>query len=189
MASELIEALGELARERNVDELILIDRLEQELAKSYQTILRLDWDARVIIDRETGKIYVYEMIGQGEEDPETGDYESYEEHDVTPDDVSRIAAQNAKRVINEIVRDAARANSVPPRRIRLYRLVEIEDDRSGVCDDDVAWRIIAHLDAIGDVALAAVRIVVRGKEARCGIFRPACFRCRIDYPQIPLDGA
>jgi len=110
MASELIEALAELAKEKNIDEFVLIDRLEQELAKSYQTILRLDWDARVIIDRETGKIYVYEMIGQGEEDPETGDYESYEEHDVTPDDVSRIAAQNAKRVINEIVRDAARAN-------------------------------------------------------------------------------
>ena len=110
MSSELIGALQDLAKERNIDEYDVLERLEQELAKSYQRILKLDWDARVTIDRNTGKIYVYELIGLGEEDPETGDYEDYEEHDVTPDDVSRIAAQSAKRVISEIVRDAARAN-------------------------------------------------------------------------------
>ena len=110
MSSDLIDALAELAKERNIDEYDVLDRLEQELAKSYQHILKLDWDARVTIDRNTGKIYVYELVGDGEEDPETGDYPDYEEHDVTPDDVSRIAAQSAKRVINEIVRDAARAN-------------------------------------------------------------------------------
>lgn len=55
-------------------------------------------------------IFVYEMVGIGEEDPETGEYEDYEPRDVTPDNVSRIAAQNAKRVINEIVRDVARAS-------------------------------------------------------------------------------
>ena len=110
MSSELIGALADLAKERNIDEYDVLERLEQELAKSYEKILKLDWDARVTIDRNTGKIYVYEMVGIGEEDPETGDYEDYEEHDVTPDDVSRIAAQSAKRVINEIVRDAARAN-------------------------------------------------------------------------------
>ena len=110
MSSDLIDALAELAKARNIDEYDVLDRLEQELAKSYQHILKLDWDARVTIDRNTGKIYVYELVGVGEEDPETGDYPDYEEHDVTPDDVSRIAAQSAKRVINEIVRDAARAN-------------------------------------------------------------------------------
>lgn len=110
MSSELIDALSELAKERNIDEYDVLERLEQELAKSYQRILKLDWDARVTIDRESGKIFVYELVGLGEEDPETGDYPDYEEHDVTPDDVSRIAAQSAKRVINEIVRDAARAN-------------------------------------------------------------------------------
>ena len=110
MSSALIEALADLAKEKNIDEFIVLERLEQDLARSYKNILNLDWDARVIIDRASGKIYVYEMVGLGEEDPETGEYESYEERDVTPDDVSRIAAQNAKRVINEIVRDAASAN-------------------------------------------------------------------------------
>ena len=110
MSSQLIEALDDLAKEKNIDELVLLERLEQDLAHSYKQILGLEWDANVTIDRETGRIYVYEMVGQGEEDPETGEYESYEPRDVTPDNVSRIAAQNAKRVINEIVRDAARAN-------------------------------------------------------------------------------
>ena len=35
----------------------------------------------------------------GEPDEETGEYSEFEERDVTPDDVSRIAAQNAKGVI------------------------------------------------------------------------------------------
>ena len=107
-SSELIEALQALAHERKIDEFYLIERLEASLAKSYQTILDLEWDARVIIDRHTGKIYVYELVPVGEPDEETGEYTEFEERDVTPNDVSRIAAQNAKSVISSIVREAAR---------------------------------------------------------------------------------
>jgi N utilization substance protein A len=108
MASDLMAALNALAHERNIDEIYLLERLEQSLAKSYKIILKLDWEARVIINRESGDIYVYEMVGQGEMDEETGEFESYKERDVTPDDVSRIAAQNAKNVIMQIVREASR---------------------------------------------------------------------------------
>ncbi len=107
-ASELIEALQALAHERKIDEFYLIDRLEASLAKSYQHILDLEYDARVTIDRSTGKIYVYELVPVGEPDEETGEYTEFEERDVTPDDVSRIAALNAKNVIGSIVRDAGR---------------------------------------------------------------------------------
>lgn len=107
-ASELIEALQALAHERKIDDFYLIDRLEASLAKSYQHILDLEYDARVTIDRNTGKIYVYELVPVGEPDPETGEYTEFEERDVTPDDVSRIAALNAKNVIGSIVRDAGR---------------------------------------------------------------------------------
>lgn len=106
--SELIEALQALAHERKVDEFYLIERLEASLAKSYQNILDLEFEARVIIDRKTGKIYVYELVPQGEPDEETGEYSSFIERDVTPADVSRIAAQNAKNVISSIVREAGR---------------------------------------------------------------------------------
>lgn len=107
-ASELIEALQALAHERKIDEFYLIERLEASLAKSYQHILDLEYDARVTIDRSTGKIYVYELVPVGEPDEETGEYTEFEERDVTPDDVSRIAALNAKNVIGSIVRDAGR---------------------------------------------------------------------------------
>ena len=106
--SELIEALQALAHERKIDEFYLIERLEASLAKSYQHILDLEYDARVIIDRNTGRIYVYELIPVGEPDEETGEYTEFEERDVTPSDVSRIAALNAKNVIGSIVRDAGR---------------------------------------------------------------------------------
>ena len=106
--SELIEALQALAHERKIDEFYLIERLEASLAKSYQNILDLEYDARVIIDRNTGHIYVYELIPVGEPDEETGEYTEFEERDVTPNDVSRIAAQNAKNVIASIVREAGR---------------------------------------------------------------------------------
>ncbi len=106
--SELIEALHALAHEKKIDEIYLIERLEASLAKSYQHILDLEWDARVTIDRQTGKIYVYELVPVGEPDEETGEYSEFQERDVTPDDVSRIAATNAKSVISSIVRDASR---------------------------------------------------------------------------------
>ncbi len=107
-SSELIEALQALAHERKIDEFYLIERLEASLAKSYQHILDLEWDARVTIDRSSGRIYVYELVPVGEPDPETGEYAEFEERDVTPDDVSRTAAQNAKSVIATLVREAGR---------------------------------------------------------------------------------
>ena len=103
-----MEALQALAHEKKIDEFYLIERLEASLAKSYQSILDLEWDARVTIDRTTGKIYVYELVPVGEPDEETGEYTEFEERDVTPEGVSRIAAQNAKGVIAAMVREAGR---------------------------------------------------------------------------------
>jgi len=98
-----------LAKEKDIDELYLLERLEQSLAKSYQNILGLDFEARVTIDRTSGRIFVFELVPKEESyDEETDEYTEFDEVDVTPDDVSRIAAQNAKSVINSIVREAGR---------------------------------------------------------------------------------
>ena len=104
----VMEALRLLAQEKGIDEYDMLDKLEQSLASTYERILDLEFGARVTIDRETGHIYVYERVPVGEVDEETGEPESYEERDVTPNDVSRIAAQNAKSVITSIIRDAER---------------------------------------------------------------------------------
>jgi N utilization substance protein A len=108
MASDLVAALEALAKEKNIDEMYLLDKLEQSLAESYERVLKLKWDARVTIDRESSDIIVEELVGIGEPDEETGEYASYEPRVVTPDDVSRIAAQKAKSVISTIVREAGR---------------------------------------------------------------------------------
>ena len=108
MASEMMEALELLCQEKHIDQLYLIDRLEQSLAKSYADVLHLPFGARVTIDRATGRVYVYELVPKGEEDPETGDYTEFDEVDVTPPGTSRIAAQHAKTEIRAIVRNAAR---------------------------------------------------------------------------------
>ncbi len=109
MASEMMEALMALCQEKHIDELYLIDRLEQSLAKSYTEVLHLDWGARVTIDRATGKVYVYKLIPRDDSmDEETGEYTEFDEEDVTPRDASRIAAQHAKSEIMDIVRNSAR---------------------------------------------------------------------------------
>ena len=108
MASDMMDALMALCQEKHIDQLYLIDRLEQSLAKSYAEILHLDWGAKVTIDRSTGKIYVYKLIPIDDSMDEEGNYTEWEEIDVTPRDTSRIAAQHAKAEINAIVRNSAR---------------------------------------------------------------------------------
>ena len=85
MSSDLnvMDALKLLAQEKGIDEYDMLDKLEQSLAATYQRILDLENRTRVTIDRETGRIYVYELVPVGEVDEETGEAESYDERDVT----------------------------------------------------------------------------------------------------------
>jgi len=101
MSSELMDALKALAREKNIDEYDMINKLEEQLAVTYRRIMELDNETRVVLDRLTGRIYLYELVlvGGTEEEP------VFEEHDITPKDVSRIAAQAAKSVITSMIRD------------------------------------------------------------------------------------
>ncbi len=104
MSSELMDALRQLAREKNIDEIEMLDKLETTLATTYKKTLDLENDARVSIDRESGRILVFELVPVGgtEEEP------VFEENDITPSDISRFAAQAAKQVITSAIRDAER---------------------------------------------------------------------------------
>ena len=109
MASEMMEALMALCEEKHIDQLYLIDRLEQSLAKSYAEVLHLRDGARVTFDRTSGKFYVYKLIPREDSfDEETGLYTEFDEVDVTPKDMSRTAAKHAKDEIAAIVRNSAR---------------------------------------------------------------------------------
>ena len=50
MASEMMEALMALCQERGIDQLYLIDRLEQSLARSYADLMNMEYGAKVTID-------------------------------------------------------------------------------------------------------------------------------------------
>ncbi len=104
MSSELMDALRELAREKNIDETVMLERLEEQLAVTYKRILDTDNDCSVTIDRESGRIHVYELVPVGgtEEEP------VFEARDVTPSDISRYAATAAKQVITQSIREAER---------------------------------------------------------------------------------
>lgn len=104
MSSELMDALRELAREKSIDETVMLERLEEQLAVTYKRILDTDNDCSVTIDRESGRIHGYELVPVGgtEEEP------VFEARDVTPSDISRYAATAAKQVITQSIREAER---------------------------------------------------------------------------------
>jgi transcription termination/antitermination protein NusA len=105
MSSELIDALAQLEREKGIEQLVILDRLEQALASTYKKMLDLENEVRVTIDRDNGHIHVYELV---RDDPEDLEGPVREERDITPPDVSRIAAQTAKQVILQVIREAER---------------------------------------------------------------------------------
>lgn len=108
MASNMVEALIDICKKTHLDEFYILDRLEQTLAKNYADILHLDYGARVTIDRATGKVYVYELVPKGEPNEETGEYEDFDEKDVTPKEASRLVVQHVKQELAEIIRNSSR---------------------------------------------------------------------------------
>ena len=103
VASDMMNALMALCEEKHIDQGELIRNLEQSLAESYEKVLHLPFGAKVTIDRETGSVYVYELIPDDDsmilEGEHEGEYAHFTEKNVTPAGASRFAAQHAKSVI------------------------------------------------------------------------------------------
>ncbi|MGD9694602.1 MAG: transcription termination factor NusA [Thermoleophilia bacterium] len=136
MNREIIEAIKQIEREKGIDSETLLVALEDALLAAYKKTPDAAEYARVEIDRETGEMHVYQLIlPEGEElrtlpqeepvipegvDPEEFeppapeiDWAAYAEDeiqavDVTPDNFGRIAAQTAKQVILQRIREAER---------------------------------------------------------------------------------
>ena len=100
MSLELIEALKQLETEKNLDPRDIMDALEQALVSAYRKNYRIEdeeVEIRVNVSHDTGDIRVFKKE-PGED----------EEKDVTPDNFGRIAAQTAKQVILQRIREAER---------------------------------------------------------------------------------
>lgn len=101
MSVELLEALKQLQREKNIEPESIIEALEEALASAFKRNNPEIETAEVNLDRETGKITVF-AVDLDEEGNETG------RNEVTPRDFGRLAAQTAKQVVLQRIRDAER---------------------------------------------------------------------------------
>ncbi len=101
MDYNLMDALDLLEREKGVPRDIILEALANALVSAYKRTPGAAEEARVTIDADTGEISVYGQVL----DEEGNVVEEWED---TPDDFGRIAAQTAKQVILQRLRDAKR---------------------------------------------------------------------------------
>ena len=122
---ELLQTAEAVAREKMIDPSLVIEAMEESLARAAKSRYGAEMDIRVSIDRKTGKAtftrvrtvveeeelenyqaeFTVEQAKQYMEDPEVG--QAFVE-EVPPVEMGRIAAQSAKQVILQKVREAER---------------------------------------------------------------------------------
>ena len=112
MNKETIEALRQIEKEKNIPFDLLIEALEDALHSAYQKTAHAVPFSEVKIDRDNGEIRVFELVFPPGQEPEIEDEETEidtsmaERFEITPDDFGRIAAQTAKQVIYQRIREA-----------------------------------------------------------------------------------
>ena len=127
IGTALFEACEELERERGISKDILISSLCDAMVAAYKKHMRVKDAANIeaILDESTGEIGVFstktvvESVEEGEEDTQIsiGEAKEIDEDvevgdevkiEVTPEQFGRIAAQSAKQVITQRIREAER---------------------------------------------------------------------------------
>ena len=127
IGSALFEACAELERERRISKDILISSLCDAMVAAYKKHMRVKEAANIeaILDEQAGEIGVFstktvvESVEEGEEDTQIsiGEAKDIDEDvevgdevkiEVTPEQFGRIAAQAAKQVITQRIREAER---------------------------------------------------------------------------------
>jgi N utilization substance protein A len=98
---EFLEALQQIARDKGIGVDTLLDALANALVSAYKRMPGAAEEAVVTVDPQSGEIRVY-----GQDLDEDGNV--VREWDDTPDDFGRIAAQTAKQVILQRIREAER---------------------------------------------------------------------------------
>lgn len=123
MKAEFIQALEEIGREKGISKEILIDAIEAALISAYKRNFGSSQNVEVIIDNTTGDVKVYaqkDVVNQVEDELLQISLEDAREIDgrynledvinieVTPKNFGRIAAQTAKQVVVQRIREAER---------------------------------------------------------------------------------
>ena len=123
MNREFIKAVEELEKEKEISKDLLIEAIESALVSAYKKNYGTSQNVRVNIDRETGDIDVFmrkDIVAEVEDEQLEVSIEDAREIDpkyqvgdaiekqVTPRDFGRIAAQTAKQVVVQRIREAER---------------------------------------------------------------------------------
>jgi N utilization substance protein A len=121
---ELIEALHQIEREKGIDKDTLVEAIKAALVSAYKKNFGSVQNVNIVINEETGRIKVYaqkevvEEVADSRTEISMSDAQSidpnYElgdivETEVTPKDFGRIAAQTAKQVVVQRIREAERS--------------------------------------------------------------------------------
>lgn len=123
MNGDFISAIQELGKEKGIDAELLFQAVEDALVAAYKKNFNTNQNVRVDMNKETGEIHVYAqrtvVEGQPVDETEMSLEEAQElnpryvagdiiETEVTPKNFGRIAAQNAKQVVVQRIREAER---------------------------------------------------------------------------------
>jgi len=106
---KLITALVELEKEKGIKLDTLVEALKVAFVSAYKKNYKVEYDCRVDINMKTGELKVFKIMEKNEEEGESGEDDSEnDEVEVTPDNFGRIAAQTAKQVIRQRIKEAER---------------------------------------------------------------------------------
>lgn len=123
MNTEFIEALNAIEKERGISKDILIDAFESALIAAYKRNYGTNGNVRAVVDRDTGEVQIFASKTVSEEvtDPHSEitveqarkinplyDIGDVIEEEVDPRAFGRIAAQTAKQVVVQRIREAER---------------------------------------------------------------------------------
>ena len=167
---ELLQTAEAVAREKMIDPGLVVEAMEESLARAAKSRYGSEMDIRVSIDRKTGRAkftrvrtvvedeelenyqaeMTVEQAKQYLDDPKVGD--TFVE-EVPPVDMGRIAAQSAKQVILQKVREAERERQYEEFKDRagtiVNGIVKREEYGNIVVDVGVGEAVLRRNDKIG----------------------------------------
>ena len=123
MNNDFMLALDELCKEKGLDKATILDALKKALIKSYQKNYDNQENVDVIIDEESGKIEVFALknvveevedsiseisIKDAKKINQTYDLGDVARIELTPKNFGRVAAQTARNIVIQKIRDAQR---------------------------------------------------------------------------------
>jgi len=123
MNTEFTEALEQIEKDKGISKDIIVDAVEAALISSYKRNFGSAQNVRVEINRETGEVHVYSQkkitddvlddlleidIEDARKSNKKYDIGDVFESEVTPRNFGRIAAQTAKQVVVQRIREAER---------------------------------------------------------------------------------